>query len=73
MVSVGTHASDAPQDALAQAPPAPGAVLQCLVNSIGDTHVACAEETVRAVHSALQFYQPVTPSLPSFHLTSSHF
>ncbi len=37
----------------------PGAVLRCLTEAIGETHVACAEETVRAVHSALQFYQPV--------------
>ena len=37
----------------------PGSVMRCLTESIGDTHVSCAEETVRAVHSALQFYQPV--------------
>lgn len=40
----------------------PGAVLQCLVDAIGDTHVACAEETVRMVHGALQFYQLVRPA-----------
>ncbi len=34
-------------------------MLRCLTEAIGETHVACAEETVRAVHSALQFYQPV--------------
>lgn len=36
-------------------------VLQCLIDAIGDTHVSCAEETVRAVHGALQFYQLVRP------------
>ena len=41
----------------------PGAVLHCLTESIGETHVTCAEETVRAVHSALQFYQPVRSSI----------
>lgn len=34
-------------------------VLQCLIDAIGDTHVSCAEETVRVVHGALQFYQLV--------------
>ena len=47
------------QDVLSETPQKEGAVLHCLVDNIGITHVACAEETVRAVHSALQFYQPV--------------
>ena len=50
------------QSALDEGEKRPGTMLQCLVDAIGDTHVSCAEETVRAVHGALQFYHLVRPA-----------
>lgn len=37
-----------------------GEVLQCLVGAVGMTSSACSRETVRAVHTGLQFYMPVS-------------
>lgn len=36
-----------------------GEVLSCLVAHIGITSNACSQESIRAVHTGLQFYQPV--------------